>query len=52
MKHWRKALWLATLTGVSSTLLVLTASKGETKNDKGAIIMATASVRGEAAPCG
>jgi hypothetical protein len=52
MKYWRKAAWLAALTGVSGALLVLTATNGETKNDKGAIVMATASVRGEAAPCG
>ena len=55
MKLWRKLLWLGALTGVSSALLLgLSTSKGETKkkNENGATIISTASLRGEVSPCG
>jgi len=53
MKFWRKFLWLGSLAGIATTLLlVLPASKGETKGGDGATIVATASVRGETSPCG
>ena len=53
MKLWRKVLWVGTLSGIStSLLLVLTTSTGETKNEKSATVMSTASLRGEVSPCG
>lgn len=53
MKLWRKLLWLGTLTGVSTAFLLgLYTSTGETKNEKGATIISTASLRGEVSPCG
>ena len=53
MKLWRKLLWLGTLSGVATSLfLTLTSSPGETKNEKKATVMSTASLRGEVSPCG
>ena len=53
MKLWRKLLWLGALTGVSTVLLLgLSTSKGETKNESGATVISTASVKGEVSPCG
>lgn len=53
MKYWRKFLWLGGLAGITTALLlVLPASKGESKGGNGATIVATASVRGETSPCG
>ena len=53
MKLWRKVLWLGTLSGIATSLfLVLTSSTGETKDEKSATVMSTASLRGEVSPCG
>jgi hypothetical protein len=53
MKFWRKLLWLGMLAGTSAALLViLPASKAETKSDGKVTILATTACNGETSPCG
>lgn len=53
MKFWRKLLWLGMLAGTSAALLViLPASKAETKSDGKVTILATTATNGETSPCG
>ena len=53
MAFWRKLLWLSALAGTTaSLLLILPASKAETKADGAVTILATTANNGELSPCG
>lgn len=53
MKHWRKFLWLAMITGVTTSVFVtVPPGEGESQSGVQATVIATASVRGEVTPCG
>jgi hypothetical protein len=53
MKFWRRLLWLGILAGSTAALLViLPASRAETKSDGAVTIVATSANNGELAPCG
>lgn len=53
MKAWQKLIWFASLFLVAGTVFVLLANPGGgSAGVKDVILMATASTRGEVAPCG
>jgi hypothetical protein len=53
MKLRRNLAWLGALSGLTSAaLLLLPAAQGESKGENKAVIIGTASVRGEVSPCG
>ena len=53
MKLRRNLAWMAALTGLTSgALMLLPAAPSESKGENKAVVVGTASVRGEVTPCG